>query len=182
MLSVSLHCGVEANSWKALPDVPAEKVPAYLSPFHKVIQILQLCVHNYRQHRARLALACLFSYCHQIPSNKYSNIFIKKKGNSTKQLGTVIFNKCNSNRSKQSICLGLFSAADLHAFGVCKGKYITSQFYRTSFSLIKILLFCVMFHFTETSYLTLMNRSLCVILQLLVQEDSLRGVEGIWAD
>lgn len=79
MLSVSLHCGVEANSWKALPDVPAEKVPAYLSPFHKVIQILQLCVHNYRQHRARLALACLFSYCHQIPSNKYSNIFIKKK-------------------------------------------------------------------------------------------------------
>lgn len=35
------------------------------------------------------------------------------------------------------------------------------MFYRPSFSLIKILLFCVTFHCAETSYLTLMNRS-CV--------------------
>lgn len=31
--SAALLCGVEANIWNALSDVPAEKEPAYLSHF-----------------------------------------------------------------------------------------------------------------------------------------------------
>lgn len=33
-VSAALRCGVEANIWKARLDAPAEKEPAYLSPFH----------------------------------------------------------------------------------------------------------------------------------------------------